>query len=74
MNQNPEVVLFQVDRPRRVWPERFARQHGTLRAVVERVVRESLECGLLEHGTEGSYSFDPRTPMVSAFCSWVQRL
>jgi len=34
----------------RVWPERFARRHGPLRAVVERVLREFLECGLLEHG------------------------
>jgi hypothetical protein len=34
----------------RVWPVRFLRQHGTLRPVVERVLREFLKCGLLEHG------------------------
>jgi len=34
----------------RVWPTRFHRQHGPLRPVVERVLREFLKCGLLEHG------------------------
>jgi hypothetical protein len=34
----------------RVWPARLARQHGPLRPVVERVLREFLECGLLQHG------------------------
>jgi hypothetical protein len=34
----------------RVWPTRFQRQHGPLRPVVERVLREFLKCGLLEHG------------------------
>jgi hypothetical protein len=34
----------------RVWPARFVRQHGPLRPVVERVLREFLKCGLLEHG------------------------
>ena len=34
----------------RVWPTRFVRQHGSLRPVVERVLREFLKCGLLEHG------------------------
>jgi hypothetical protein len=33
-----------------VWPARFARQHWPLRPVVERVLREFLKCGLLEHG------------------------
>ena len=32
------------------WPTRFVRQHGPLRLVVERVLREFLKCGLLEHG------------------------
>jgi hypothetical protein len=32
----------------RLWPSRFARQHGPLRPVVERVLREFLRCGLLE--------------------------
>jgi hypothetical protein len=34
----------------RARPARFVRQHGPLRPVVERVLREFLECGLLEHG------------------------
>jgi hypothetical protein len=34
----------------RVWPKRSLRQHGLLRAVVERVLRGFLCCGLLEHG------------------------
>jgi hypothetical protein len=29
----------------RVWPQRFARTHGPLRPVVERVMREFLTCG-----------------------------
>jgi hypothetical protein len=32
----------------RVWSARFLRQHGPLRPVVERVLREFLKCGLLE--------------------------
>jgi hypothetical protein len=34
----------------RVWPHRFARTHGPLRPVVERVLREFLACGLAERG------------------------
>ena len=34
----------------RVWPDRFARQHGPLRPVVERVLRGFMRCGLVEHG------------------------
>lgn len=34
----------------RVWSERFAKRHGPLRPVVERVLRHFLRCGLLEHG------------------------
>ena len=34
----------------RVWPRRFARTHGPLRPVVERVLREFLTCGLAERG------------------------
>jgi hypothetical protein len=30
----------------RAWPARFVRQHGALRPVVERVLREFLKCGL----------------------------
>jgi len=33
----------------RVSPARFLRQYGPLRRVVERVLREFLKCGLLEH-------------------------
>jgi hypothetical protein len=59
----------------RVWPERFARRHGPLRAVVERVLREFLRCGLLEHGfvrsgaasAEGAYwSPSPAAAAASA--------
>jgi hypothetical protein len=31
----------------RVWPTRIVRQHGSLRPVVERVLRDFLECGLI---------------------------
>jgi hypothetical protein len=34
----------------RVYDERFAKRHGPLRPVVERVLREFLTCGLPEHG------------------------
>jgi hypothetical protein len=34
----------------RVYPERFARRHGPLRAGVERVLRDFMRCGLVEHG------------------------
>jgi hypothetical protein len=34
----------------RVYPDRFAKQHGPLRPVVERVLRRFLTCGLVEHG------------------------
>ena len=33
-----------------MYPERFAKQHGSLRPVVERVLRGFLTCGLVEHG------------------------
>ena len=33
----------------RVYPERFAKAHGPLRSVVERVLRGFLTCGLVEH-------------------------
>lgn len=41
---------FAVEELLRVWPERFARTHGALRPVVERVMREFLTCGLAERG------------------------
>ncbi|HEY2942842.1 MAG TPA: hypothetical protein VGN09_10470, partial [Vicinamibacteria bacterium] len=34
----------------RVHPERFAKTHGPLRPVVERVLRAFMRCGLVEHG------------------------
>jgi hypothetical protein len=34
----------------RVYPERFAKNHGPLRPVVERVLRGFMRCGLVEHG------------------------
>jgi hypothetical protein len=33
----------------RVYPERFAKAHGPLRPVVERVLRGFMRCGLVEH-------------------------
>ena len=34
----------------RVWPARFAKAHGPLRPVVERVLRAFLECGEVSRG------------------------
>jgi hypothetical protein len=34
----------------RLWASRLVRSHGPLRPLVERVLREFLRCGLLEHG------------------------
>ena len=34
----------------RIYPARFARVHGPLRPVVERVLRGFMRCGLVEHG------------------------
>jgi hypothetical protein len=34
----------------RVYPERFAKTHGPLRPVVERVLCGFMRCGLVEHG------------------------
>ena len=34
----------------RVDEERFAKAHGPLRSVVERVLRGGMRCGLVEHG------------------------
>ena len=44
------LVERHVEELLRVWPRRFARTHGPLRPVVERVLREFLTCGLAEHG------------------------
>jgi hypothetical protein len=51
----------------RVWPERFARQHGPLRAVVERVLREFLRCGLLQHGFARLWCGECRRNVLVAF-------
>jgi hypothetical protein len=51
----------------RVWPARFVRQHGPLRPVVERVLREFLKCGLLEHGFARLWCSECRRSVLVAF-------
>ena len=51
----------------RVWPARFVRQHGALRPVVERVLREFLKCGLLEHGFARLWCSECRRSVLVAF-------
>jgi hypothetical protein len=51
----------------RVWPTRFARQRGPLRPVVERVLREFLRCGLLEHGFARIWCGECRRSVLVAF-------
>jgi hypothetical protein len=51
----------------RLWPTRFARQHGPLRPVVERVLREFLRCGLLEHGFARLWCSECRRSVLVAF-------
>jgi len=51
----------------RVWPARFVRQHGPLRPVVERVLREFLRCGLLEHGFARLWCSECRRSVLVAF-------
>jgi hypothetical protein len=51
----------------RVWPTRFARRHGPLRPVVERVLREFLRCGLLEHGFARIWCGECRRSVLVAF-------
>jgi hypothetical protein len=48
----------------RVWPQRFARTHGPLRPVVERVLREFLTCGLAERGFARAWCSTCRTSYV----------
>jgi hypothetical protein len=45
----------------RVWPQRFARTHGPLRPVVERVMRQFLTCGLAERGFARAWCSTCRT-------------
>jgi Transposase zinc-binding domain/Putative transposase len=49
------------------WPARFVRQHGPLRPVVERVLREFLKCGLLEHGFARLWCGECRRSVLVAF-------
>ena len=50
-----------------MWPERFARQHGPLRSVVERVLREFLRCELVEHGFARLWCGERRRSVLVAF-------
>jgi hypothetical protein len=49
------LVKVHLDEFLRVYAERFARNHGPLRPVVERVLRRFLTCGLPEHGFARAY-------------------
>jgi len=51
----------------RSWPARFVRQHGPLRPVVDRVLREFLKCGLLEHGFARLWCSQCRKSVLVAF-------
>lgn len=55
------LVDQHLDEPLRVWPQRFARTHGPLRPVVERVLREFLTCGLAERGFARAWCSTCRT-------------
>jgi hypothetical protein len=50
-----------------LWPARFTRSHGPLRPVVERVLREFLRCGLLEHGFARLWCGECRRSVLVAF-------
>ena len=62
-----QLVCRHLEELLRVWPSRFARQHGPLRAVVERVLREFLRCGLLEHGFARLWCSECRRSVLVAF-------
>ncbi len=62
-----QLVERHLDELLRVWPERFARQHGALRPVVERVLREFLRCGLVEHGFARLWCGECRRSVLVAF-------
>jgi hypothetical protein len=51
----------------RVWPTRFARQHGPLRPVVERVLRGFLTCGVVSHGFARLWCPACRTSVLCPF-------
>jgi hypothetical protein len=44
------LVSQHIEELLRVWPERFEREHGRLRPVVERVLRGFIRCGDVAHG------------------------
>ena len=51
----------------RVYEERFAKAHGPLRPVVERVLRGFLTCGLVEHGFARLWCGTCRTSVLCPF-------
>jgi len=51
----------------RVYPARFAKAHGPLRPVVERVLRGFLTCGLVEHGFARLWCGTCRTSVLCRF-------
>ena len=51
----------------RVYPERFAKAHGALRPVVERVLRGFMRCGLVEHGFARLWCGTCRTSVLCPF-------
>ena len=51
----------------RVYPERFAKAHGPLRPVVERVLRAFMRCGLVEHGFARLWCGTCRTSVLCPF-------
>jgi hypothetical protein len=51
----------------RQWPQRFARTHGPLCPVVERVLREFLKCGLAQHGFGRAFCETCRATYVVPF-------
>ena len=51
----------------RAWPERFARTHGPLRPVVERVLRAFLTCGIVSHGFARLWCPTCRTSVLCPF-------
>ncbi|HEY2944242.1 MAG TPA: hypothetical protein VGN09_17540, partial [Vicinamibacteria bacterium] len=51
----------------RVYPERFAKTHGPLRPIVERVLRGFVRCGLIEHGFARLWCGRCRTSVLCPF-------
>jgi hypothetical protein len=51
----------------RVYPERFAKTHGPLCPVVERVLRSFMRCGLVEHGFARLWCPSCRTSVLCPF-------